>query len=535
MAKDVAVLTRHDVAKCIGEGEVVVIYDNLVLKLNSWMSLHPGGEKSILHMVGRDATDEINAYHCEDTKKRMRAFIVGRVEGVWKSMVPPIQGGKYGEEDEGVVIDSSSASSKASDNGEEAQEQGLRPRASMLRADSGMPPTPAVNAMPSLPNPVQEAIEHDLASYPSLDPSTQQYIAHKYRELHERLEEEGYYDCNYAAYGRECIRYSILLAVALYTLHHAWYLTSALFLGLFWHQLTFVAHDAGHLGITHDYTLDNLIGILVADVIGGLSLGWWKLNHNVHHIVTNHPEHDPDIQHMPLFAVTAKLLEGVRSTYYDRVMEYDAAAKFFIQIQRYSYYPILCFGRFNLYRLSYDYLIMNRGPKKGKAVPFRYIEMFGICVFWYWFGYCLLGSVPTWGTRIAYILISHIVTMPLHVQITLSHFAMSTADLGLSESFPQRQLRTTMDVSCPAWLDFIHGGLQFQAVHHLFPRVPRHNLRAVQQLVKEFCGEVGIEFKEMDFVDGNRFVVGKLGEVSQQARILATVAKAFHGKDVHFH
>ena len=28
-------------------------------------------------------------------------------------------------------------------------------------------------------------------------------------------------------------------------------------------------------------------------------IAWWKHSHNVHHIITNHPEHDPDIQHLP--------------------------------------------------------------------------------------------------------------------------------------------------------------------------------------------------------------------------------------------
>ena len=83
---------------------------------------------------------------------------------------------------------------------------------------------------------------------------------------------------------------------------------------------------------------------------------------------------------------------------------------------------------------------------------------------------------------------------PCTSQITLSHFAMSTSDLGVAESFPQKMLRTTMDVDCPAWLDFVHGGLQFQAVHHLFPRVPRHNLRKCQGMVREFCEEVGIPY-----------------------------------------
>ena len=102
---------------------------------------------------------------------------------------------------------------------------------------------------------------------------------------------------------------------------------------------------------------------------------------------------------------------------------------------------------------------------------------------------------------------------------------MPTADLGDGESFPQRQLRTTMDVDCPAWLDFIHGGLQFQAVHHLFPRVPRHNLRRLQVLVRKFCEDTGIEYKILGFVKGNKKVLGRLETISQQARILLECQK----------
>lgn len=125
----------------------------------------------------------------------------------------------------------------------------------------------------------------------------------------------------------------------------------------------------------------------------------------------------------------------------------------------------------------------------------------------------------------AFVLVSHIVTMPLHVQITLSHWGMSTSDLGETESFAQRQLRTTMDVDCPAWLDFIHGGLQFQAVHHLFPRMPRHNLRRAQTLVKEFCADMGIPYSIVGFVDGNRTVLGRLDEVSEQLNMMLSCQK----------
>jgi delta8-fatty-acid desaturase len=146
--------------------------------------------------------------------------------------------------------------------------------------------------------------------------------------------------------------------------------------------------------------------------------------------------------------------------------------------------------------------------------------------YWYLFGYRLLWlSIPTWTDRVIFVLISHVITMPLHAQITLSHWATSTADLGEAESFPQRQLRTTMDVDCPKWLDFIHGGLQFQAVHHLFPRVPRHNLRALQVHVKEFCKETGIKYQILGFLDGNKKVLNRLDEVGQQVRLLVECQK----------
>jgi delta8-fatty-acid desaturase len=183
-------------------------------------------------------------------------------------------------------------------------------------------------------------------------------------------------------------------------------------------------------------------------------------------------------------------------------------------------------ARFNLYFLSVCHLISARATKRGSDWWIRPTEISFIVCYWFLFGYCLVWrSIPTWTLRVVFVLVSHIITMPLHVQITLSHWGMPTADLGESESFPQRQLRTTMDVQCPEWLDFIHGGLQFQAVHHLFPRVPRHSLRRLQVLVREFCAETGIAYKILGFVDGNKQVLGRLGEVCRQVEMLIKCQK----------
>lgn len=103
---------------------------------------------------------------------------------------------------------------------------------------------------------------------------------------------------------------------------------------------------------------------------------------------------------------------------------------------------------------------------------------------------------------------------------------MSTDDLGPIESFPHRQLRTTTDVICPPYLSFLHGGLHLQVTHHLFPRLPRHNLREASVLVKQFAKEQGLTYAEFGFIDGNGEVLGVLKAVAEQARIVRMVAQS---------
>lgn len=476
----------------------------------------------------------------------MNAFQIGVIQGPWTNFLPPIQGGQFRLEEtlnelEEQDLSSQESSGEPSPIFEPADISTLRsrkPHTSVSRSSSAtsissldVDENQDIDTESSADAMTRQEIERDLKKYPSLDPDTQSRIMEKYRLLHKRIRAEGLYECHYSSYAIEICRYSFFFGMALLTLHYGWYKTSGFFLGVFWHQLVFTAHDAGHMGITHNYLIDSVLGMIVADFLGGLSLGWWKRSHNVHHIVTNSAEHDPDIQHIPFFAVSHRFFGSLRSTYYDRIMTYDPFAKFMINYQHYMYYPILTFGRFNLYRLSWEYIILGQGPRNGPAWWHRWFELAGQVFFWTWFGYGMVyKSIPNGWDRFAFVMISHMVTMPVHVQITLSHFAMSTADLGVAESFPQKMLRTTMDVDCPQWLDFFHGGLQFQAIHHLYPRIPRHNLRRTQKLVMEFCNDVGIPYAIYGFGDGNKEIISKLGDVAKQARILAECQKVMAEK-----
>jgi delta8-fatty-acid desaturase len=59
-----------------------------------------------------------------------------------------------------------------------------------------------------------------------------------------------------------------------------------------------------------------------------------------------------------------------------------------------------------------------------------------------------------------------------------------------------------MDVVCSEEVEFIHGGLHLQVTHHLFPRLPRHHLRKASLLVKEYCKEQEILYREHGWLEG---------------------------------
>ena len=72
------VLSRSCVESLIAEGKKIVIVDGMVLKVDAWLPFHPGGDKAILHMVGKDATDEVNAYVNRPQDKGERSLTMAK-------------------------------------------------------------------------------------------------------------------------------------------------------------------------------------------------------------------------------------------------------------------------------------------------------------------------------------------------------------------------------------------------------------------------------------------------------------------------
>ena len=121
--------------------------------------------------------------------------------------------------------------------------QGLRKRTASSAAssvsDAEETDSPAARRVEYTNRFVREGAEKSSRDYPSVDPEVQQGIIERYRALHQQIRDEGLYNCRYSEYGKEMLRYSALFLSFLFALHHGWYMTSAVFLGLFWVSCVF--------------------------------------------------------------------------------------------------------------------------------------------------------------------------------------------------------------------------------------------------------------------------------------------------------
>ncbi|KAM0938418.1 putative acyl-CoA 6-desaturase [Dioscorea sansibarensis] len=283
-------------------------------------------------------------------------------------------------------------------------------------------------------------------------------------------------------------------------------------MGFLWIQSGWIGHDSGHYQIMTSRRFNCLAQILSGNCLTGISIGWWKRNHNAHHIACNSLEFDPDLQHMPLFAVSSKLFTSLTSYFYERKMNFDAVSRFLVSYQHWTFYPVMCFARVNLFAQSILLLVSK------KKVPHRWHEILGVIVFWIWYP-CLVSFLPTWSERVMFVIASFVVTGIQHVQFCLNHFS-SCVYVGppKGNDWFEKQTMGTLNIFCSPWMDWFHGGLQFQVEHHLFPRLPRCHLRTISPLVRELCKKHKLAYSSVSFWEANRLTFETLRTAALQAR-----------------
>lgn len=191
--------------------------------------------------------------------------------------------------------------------------------------------------------------------------------------------------------------------------------------------------------------LPNLLQLV--QVITGISIAWWKWTHNAHHIACNSLNYDPDLQHIPVFAVSSRLFNSITSSFYGKKLEFDYMARVFISYQHWTFYPIMCVARVNLYIQTLLLLFSKR------KVQDRTLNIMGIMVFWTWFP-LLVSWLPNWSHRVMFVLTSFVATSIQHVQFCLNHFTVNVyVGPPYGNDWFEKQTNGTLDISCSPWMD----------------------------------------------------------------------------------
>ncbi len=262
-----------------------------------------------------------------------------------------------------------------------------------------------------------------------------------------------------------------------------WVVALAVPLAVFSARTAFVGHDAGHQQIAGSRGVNRVIGLLHGNLLLGMSYNWWNDKHNRHHANPNHLGKDPDVEVGALVWSRAQAVER------------EGFARFLTKHQARLFFPMLLLEGFALKVASFKDL--GRQTRRERLVegPLLVVHLAGYAAL-------LLTAMPV-GVAVVFALVHHAV-FGLHLGCSFApnHKGMEMPqEDGERWGHLRRQVLTSRDVRGGRVTDWFLGGLNYQVEHHLFPSMPRPNLRLVQPMVRDHCRRLGVPYAEAGLVD----------------------------------
>ncbi|KDO27648.1 hypothetical protein SPRG_06919 [Saprolegnia parasitica CBS 223.65] len=347
--------------------------------------------------------------------------------------------------------------------------------------------------------------------------SQSDFIA-SYRKLRLEVKRLGLYDSSKLFYLYKCVStLSIALVSAAICLHFdstSMYMVAAVILGLFYQQCGWLAHDFLHHQVFENHLYGDLVGVMVGNLWQGFSVQWWKNKHNTHHAIPNlhaTPEiafhGDPDIDTMPILAWSLKMAQHAVDS---------PVGLFFMRYQAYLYFPILLFARISWVIQSAMYAFYNIGPGGTfDKVQYPLLERAGLLLYYGWNLGLVYAANMSLLQALSFLFVSQASCgLFLAMVFSVGHNGMEVFDKDSKPDFWKLQVLSTRNVTSSVWIDWFMGGLNYQIDHHLFPMVPRHNLPALNVLVKSLCKQYDIPYHETGFIAGMAEVVVHLERIS---------------------
>jgi fatty acid desaturase len=217
------------------------------------------------------------------------------------------------------------------------------------------------------------------------------------------------------------------------------------------------------------------LGRLHGNLLVGLGYGWWVSKHNRHHAHPNQVERDPDIGNGAI-AFTADDRRNRRRF-----------TGFLTRRQAWFFFPILLFEGLNLHvasaRTSFG-RTRTKGPRWTRAVE-------GGMLIAHFAGYlALVFWVLSPMQAVCFIVIQQgLFGVYMGCSFAPNHKGMPVFAKDDEIDFLSRQVLTSRNIRGGRATDWALGGLNYQIEHHLFPSMPRPNLRRAQTHVRTFCAQ----------------------------------------------
>jgi len=268
--------------------------------------------------------------------------------------------------------------------------------------------------------------------------------------------------------------------------------------GMMFTQLGFIGHDAGHNQVFDTRRRNHMLGLAVGNALIGLSFGWWVPKHNAHHAHPNEMGRDPDMG------------EGVALASSDAPETGRPLVSWLARWQAPLFFPLMLLRSGGMHVLGVKRLLRRRDH--AAAVEASLILLHAVL----YLTVVLLVLSPL--KALAFVAVQQAVfSLYLGVSFAPNHKGMPIIESATAAGFARRQVVTARNISGGPFTTFMLGGLNRQIEHHLFPSMPRPNLRRVQGLVRDFCVATDLGYREENFVESFRQIVHHLSDVGAAA------------------
>jgi fatty acid desaturase len=278
-----------------------------------------------------------------------------------------------------------------------------------------------------------------------------------------------------------------------------WQLAVAVFLAVAFTQTGFLGHDAGHRQMFSTRRANYVAGILLGNLGIGLSFGWWVGKHNRHHAHPNQQDADPDIS-LSVLAFSSAQAQASRGV-----------ARLVFRWQAYLFFPMLLLEAVGLHVSSVRALTRRAGRRRSWERMLITIHAVGYLTV----VFLVLSPVKA---LVFMIVQQSLFGLYLGCSFAPNHKGMPVLDADDRSDFLRRQVLTSRNVR-GGWLtDFALGGLNYQIEHHLFPSMPRPNLRRSQAIIEGFCRQRDIPYCRTGLADSYLQALRHLDTIGRLAR-----------------